>query len=432
MDENNLNNPETTKPKPAGKRKLAIGIITALVIALGVGAAVIAVSLSKKDKKGGDGAATEAPTEVAEASTPTPTAKPTDTPTPTEAANTKSFLSVYEMKSADGTELEHYEHDEYGRRTHFDRSNGMIMDTTYEKGGAIVKSTYNGQTAIGFYRDPAELLPGEEGLIAPNEDYVLEYDEKGFWKSISFTNRNGIEIKQNYFYTKDGILGQYETLARVAGTNDEMKMIGGMVYTYDAQGRLMEYYLVDLVNSKTQIEGFYTPVTYRVEYTDNSKKITETLAGKTQSSTEWIYEDAGTWYIKRTYDGDKVSMMKYWIIPMPESYKEVREMAIGIDMAFEESSYPIDFKKDAQGRLTDVTITMPESGVTDYPIISVKYYGDGLLDSITDALHGAVTKFEYDIRGDVNRTTAYDEKGNLMSELNLEYERIAVKGAEEE
>ena len=61
-------------------------------------------------------------------------------------------------------------------------------------------------------------------------------------------------------------------------------------------------------------------------------------------------------------------------------------MAIGIDMAFEESSYPVDFKKDAQGRLTDVTITMPESGLTDYPIISVKYYGDGLLDSITDVL----------------------------------------------
>ena len=93
---------------------------------------------------------------------------------------------------------------------------------------------------------------------------------------------------------------------------------------------------------------------------------------------------------------------------------------------FAEDEYPLDFKFDGDGRMTQVVASMPSSGIYDFPIISVKYDGYGRLISITDELSVTVTTFEYDEHGDVCRSTAYDEKSDPYSDLILEYERIKV------
>lgn len=439
LNENNVNVPETVsettdaaEKKPRSTKSLIIAIVAAVLILAGIGVTFAGVISSKnKAKKNTGDSVTEEPKVTipmtgTAAPTPSSTPMPTLTPVPDGA---KSFLSVYTITDVKGkTTVEHYGYDEYGRKTHFDRSDGMVMDTVYEKSGAIIRSTYKGSDVTAFYRDPVNVLPGEDGLIAPSDSYELEYDDKGYWKSISFVNENGVYIRRKYYYREDGKLGQIESYAAKEKKEEALQVYGGIWYTYDDEGRITSYYVMDLLNDK--YDGIYSPAEYTIEYTDNSKKITKKQLAKTLQEEEWIYEPTGTLYTKKTYKDDIAYVSKFWIIPMPESYKEVREMSVGIDKQFAEDEYPLDFKFDGDGRMTQVVASMPSSGIYDFPVISVKYDGYGRLISITDELSVTVTTFEYDDWGDVVRSTAYDEKEDPYSDLILEYERIKVKELE--
>ncbi|MBR5667030.1 MAG: RHS repeat protein [Lachnospiraceae bacterium] len=439
LNENNVNVPETVtetadaaETKLRSTKSLIIAIVAAVLIFAGIGVTFAGVISSKnKAKKNTGDSGTEEPKVTipmtgTAAPTPTSTPMPTLTPAPDGA---KSFLSVYTITDATGKkEVEHYGYDEYGRKTHFDRSDGMVMDTVYEKSGAIIRSTYKGSDVTAFYRDPVNVLPGEDGLIAPSDSYELEYDDKGYWKSISFVNENGVYIRRKYYYREDGKLGQIESYAATEKKEEALQVYGGIWYTYDDEGRITSYYVMDLLNDK--YDGIYSPAEYTIEYTVGSKKITKKQMAQTVSEEEWVYLPTGTMHTKKTYKDDKAYMSKFWIIPMPESYKEVREMSVGIDKLFEEDGYPIGFMCDEDGRVTQVVASMPSSGIYDFPIISVKYDGYGRLISITDELSVTVTTFEYDEHGDVCRSTAYDEKADPYSDLILEYERIKVKELE--
>lgn len=413
--------PAEEKPRKGLTRSRVIAVVAAVLILAGVVTTVLGVLSSKKNaKKNTDTGATEEPKVTIPMTG-------TAAPTPTEPAGTKSFLSVYEIKDQTGTVVEHYSHNEYGQLTYFDRSDGLTRNTYYELGGVREVETQNGKKTTRFYRDKDEPLPGEV-FDVPGDDYVLKLDERGYWDSVGYVNNNGIYIKQEYDYNDEGMLYQTKTWVGPDGTEDGLMLIIGATYAYDGEGRLKEYSIINLLDSNNQ-NGVATSDIYRFEYTDNSKKITKTRWGQTLLSEEWIYEANGTMHIQKSYDGDKAQMVKYWIIPMPESYKEVRVMSVGLDQTFDESIYPIDFVFDTNGRLEKIVANMPDQGLVDYLIFSFKYYGDGLLESISD-LHGATTKFEYDIHGDVIRTTASDRTGTQLSVLDLTYDRIVVKETE--
>ena len=316
-------------------------------------------------------------------------------------------------------------YDETGRITGLEAEHGETLTKgviTYDKSGVKVVFYSDGeQQWTYFVRDIRKEVSAEIQHIIRHPDINMEYDERGFWKRITYRSTEG-NVTTIY-----GLDYTFDDLGRMTGClewkraeeyQDEAVVTCNETFEYDNQGRVIRY-TVDPALYRSDIQGGE----YRITYDADRKLEEKYVDGVKKEETEWKYTGKGTWKtIRRFSDGETIARTE-WIITMPESFTEIESsvyMSTGLYDVNVTEKYV--FELDSDGNVIRLTENREDSEAET--MYTAAYDEKGRITELIEDGYDT-TRFAYDEHGNVIRVTWLDGD-EVIRTLEVKYKEIII------
>lgn len=293
---------------------------------------------------------------------------------------------------------------------------------TYEKSGVkVVFYTGEEQQWTYFVRGIEKEVSAEIQHTIRQHDFDLEYDEKGFWKRITYRSTVG-NVTTLY-----GLDFTFDDLGRMTGCREWRRDEGYQdkeivwcteTFEYDDQGRVIRY-LVEPALYRSDVQGGE----YLLTYDGNRKTQTKYIDGVKKEETEWEYLEKGTWKTIRSYSSGETAERKEWSVNMPESYTKVESAVTMSSGLYLVESGSIDvFETDSDGNVIRV-ISYPE-GANPITMYTATYDEKGRITELKEKGFD-VTRFDYDEHGNVIKVSWLDGD-EVVKTTEVKYKEIII------